>query len=129
MTIRIDSAHKNPGDDRWMFSIKGLYGCGIYATLHTDEQGRGLRVLNRDGDLGWIRRQYGIAAPAQVIPVDRFQIPANADAPEATRMFADALLQCGWGPLVDQANQVIRAADGVPSAISGGRKGGFSPAP
>lgn len=129
MTIRIDSAHKNPGDARWIFSIKGLYGCGIYATLHTDEQGRGLQVLNRDGDLCWIRRQYGIAAPAQVFAADAFQIPPGADTSEAMRVFADALLQCGWGPLVNQANQVIRAADSVPSAISRGRKSGFSPAP
>lgn len=129
MTIRIDSAHKSPGDDRWMFSIKGLYGCGIYATLHTDERGSGLQVLNRDADLGWIRRQYGIAAPAQVFAADAFRIPPGADTQEATRIFADALLQYGWGPLVNQANQVIRAADSVPSAISRGRKSGFNPAP
>ena len=111
MTFRVDGAHRMVVDGAsphapesgtiWRFSIKGLYGSGIYASLQTDVSGRGLTVNFMD--VGKLRDDQR----AEILDASEFQVPVDADTSLAMRLVGEALLKVGWGPQVDgQGNKI-----------------------
>jgi len=91
MTFRIDfvSRDQSDGNFTWNFGIKGLCGKGIYCDLSTDENGRGLSVLQDFPD-----------KPVRLLSADAFAIPATATRWNARKSLAVALTTLGWGPEV-----------------------------
>ena len=101
MTLRPEEIERlRPGGNdtyAWHMRFKGVHGEGIYGSVITDPQGRGLFLL-RDGDFpglpGYEQRMTRI-----VFPTD-FCVAADADPLEAREAITSALLELGWGPLV-----------------------------
>ena len=87
MTYRIDHAARSPGGV-WTFGIKGIYGNGIYGTLHTGGAGRQLYLLPSSG----------LPANSRLLKAD-FEIETDSVA-KAVDTLASALTQLGWGPCV-----------------------------
>ena len=89
MTYRIDfvSRDQNADSMAWHFSIKGLHGKGIYCSLRTDEDGRGLSLLQDFHD-----------QPVRLLSRDHFEIPPTATRWNARKRLAAALTVLGWGP-------------------------------
>lgn len=111
MPFRVDGAHRLVVDGAsshvpesgtiWRFSIKGLYGSGIYVSLQTDVRGRGLTVNFMDvGKLHDGQR-------AVILDTSEFQVPTDADASLAKRLVGEALLKVGWGPQVNVQGERI----------------------
>lgn len=100
MTFRIDYLHRREGTDAWSFDIKGIEGRGVYGRLLTDAEGRGL-YLEDEGLL--IPIQLG----TKLLSAAEFCVPPNTSKAEATRLLALALHRMGWGPQVDQRNQIM----------------------
>ena len=111
MTFRVDGAHRLVVDGAsphapesgtiWRFSIKGLYGSGVYASLQTDVRGRGLTVNFMD--VGKLRDDQR----ADILDASEFQVPADADESLAMRLVGEALLKVGWGPQVNGQGERI----------------------
>jgi hypothetical protein len=91
MTFRIDFVSRVANADKttWHFSIKGLYGKGIYCSLRTDEDGRGLSLL-----------QDCPEQPVRLLSRDHFEIPPTATRWNARTRLTAALITLGWGPEV-----------------------------
>jgi len=54
MTFRIDEAWRHTGG--WKFRIKGIEGKSVYGTLLTDDDGRGLYLIEFEPELPPINR-------------------------------------------------------------------------
>ena len=95
MTYRIDyvSKSKIPGY-AWCFEIKGFEGRGEYITMYTDQDGRKL---------------YSFASTSieLITGTEAFEVPTDATKAEAYRALALFLDQLGWGPMVDQAGNIV----------------------
>ncbi len=109
MTFSIDRVRNRNGT--WLFDIKGIRGQGVYGTLLTDSQGKGLHLMTSELPSSMFSskvtncdlRQPVICAP------DEFRIPEATSMQSASLLLADALLKLGWGPEVDQYNCVCRS--------------------
>jgi hypothetical protein len=98
MTFRIDRITFNTSEDNQLFgsvscSFKGYEGRGEYANLCA--MPGGLYFLPPG-----ISFEYLMLVPG-------FEIPAGADRQTASRCFAKALHELGWGPEVDQNGNVV----------------------
>jgi hypothetical protein len=95
MTYRIDLVKKSTIPSyAWRFEIKGFEGRGEYVTLYTDQDGRKLYSL-------------GSIDLVLVAGTEAFEVPKEASVAEAYRALALFLDQLGWGPMVDQAGNIV----------------------
>jgi hypothetical protein len=95
MTYRIDDVRQSkiPGYS-WCFEIKGFEGRGEYATLYADQDGRKLHKFE--------------SISIELIPgTEAFEVPKDATKAEAHHALAMFLYRLGWGPMVDQAGNVV----------------------
>jgi hypothetical protein len=102
MTYRIDRVAKSelPGF-AWCFEIKGYKGRGEYVTLYTDQDGRKLFSLAQ-------MCIVGIGDPLQLVAgAEGFSVPKDATEVEAHRALGMFLDRLGWGPMVDQAGNIV----------------------
>ncbi len=81
----------------WHLRFKGVHGEGIYGSVITDLQGRGLFLL-REGDFpglpGCEHRMTCLVSPAD------FCVAPDIGPREAREAITSALLELGWGPRV-----------------------------
>ena len=102
MTIRIDQVRQK--GDLWEFDIKGIQGQGVYGSLVTGDDGRGLYIKHLRFDLPsppYFERE-------DLVSPETFHIPAGTSPTEASRLAAQALVALGWGPEVDQHNRLLQ---------------------
>jgi hypothetical protein len=103
MTYRIDivSQSINPGYS-WSFEIKGFEGRGEYATLYADQEGRSLYRVE--------------SISIEMIPgTEAFEVPKDATKAEAHHALAMFLDRLGWGPMVDQAGNIVDPSKADPN--------------
>lgn len=99
MTFRIDEVRQRNGE--WVFGIKGVKGEGVYGTLITDDDGRGLYLMDAES----------VAPPTtfpELISPEAFHVPIDTTREEASRLLAIALHRLGWGPEVGQRNRPLQ---------------------
>ncbi len=108
MTFRIDYVRCRKGV--WSFSIKGIEGAGVYGTLQTNFEGRGLYLENPEAR----------TAGGKLISPNEFGIPADASEEQAIRLLAACLQNLGWGPEVDKHNRLREASSDKESATQFG---------
>ena len=96
MTFRIDSiALEGAGPGRWACSFKGFRGQGVYGRALLDDS-RSKLVLESTMD----------TSERLVVPV--VATPIFVNRTELHAWIAEHLEALGWGPEVDQANQVVQ---------------------
>jgi hypothetical protein len=85
------------GDHAWHWRFKGVEGKGIYGSIVTGVDCRGLYLL-AEGDFpgapGWKERLTCIRSP------EEFAIAADTPVEAAREAFSSALDNLGWGPRV-----------------------------
>lgn len=109
MTFRIDSTvlEKNPGGNRWVWNIKGIFGQGIYGTLITGAGGHGLYRLQLPD-----HPEDDMMTP--LCAAEEFQVDVDLPPAKAARVLAAALMRLNWGPEVDRAGRIAGDAGGSP---------------
>ena len=83
MPFRIDAICRTHAN-RWQFQIKGLHGWPCFATLETDDAGRGLKLPDRrelENLILW--DPGGPPRQPEILSADCFAIPTDADAEHA----------------------------------------------
>ena len=106
MTYRIDyvSKCKIPGY-AWCFEIKGFEGRGEYVTMYTDQDGRKLHSF--------------VSIGIELIPgTEAFEVSKDATKHEAYRALAMFLDRLGWGPMVDQAGNIVASSKADPNDVA-----------
>ena len=101
MTLRPEEISR-PCSDKgaryaWHLRFKGVRGQGIYGSVVTDRQGRGLYLLafgDFPGDFGYEQRMTCILSSQD------FCVSPEAHPLEAREAITSALLSLGWGPRV-----------------------------
>ncbi len=99
MTFRIDrivfeTAPRHPHCGCWTLAFKGVYGKGVYG--HFVATPSGLLLLHN------MSEKRELIVPGFVIPD-----PESADKQNVSRFVAQALIEIGWGPEVDQHFNVV----------------------
>lgn len=105
MTIRIDQIRRQ--GNLWEFGIKGMKGQGVYGTLITGDDGRGLYIKHQRFDMPkppYYERE-------DLIAPESFFIPNDSSPEQASRLVALALIKLGWGPEVDRHNRLIARSE------------------
>lgn len=105
MTYRIDEvSQSNKPGYAWCFEIKGFEGRGEYATLYADQDGRGLHKIE--------------SISIEMIPgTEAFKVPKDATKAEAHHALAIFLDRLGWGPMVDQAGNIVDPSQADPNEV------------
>ncbi len=102
MTFRIEEVRYEKIDREghyvWHWRFKGVHGKGIYGSIVTGSQGRGLYLLAEGDwpglDADWKRRLTCLAVS------EGFGVSPDASVEYATEALATFLIQIGWGPRV-----------------------------
>ena len=112
MTYRIDivSQSINPGYS-WRFEIKGFEGRGEYATLYAGQEGRSLYRVESIS----IEIIAGTEAFEMIPGTEAFEVPKDATKAEAHHALAMFLDRLGWGPMVDQAGNIVDPSKADPN--------------
>jgi hypothetical protein len=84
MTFRIDGVQKG-STGAWQCHFKGARGHGLYGSLMTDANGRGLYLSEHPGE------------SVELLPPARFHIPSVFPPAWARERFAAALWIIEWG--------------------------------
>lgn len=96
MTFRIDTISLDgAGPGRWTCAFKGFRGQGVYGTALLDDSRRRL-VLESTMD----------SSERLVVPI--VAAPVFASRNELHAWIGEQLEALGWGPEVDQSNELIR---------------------
>lgn len=108
MTFRIDHVRQRNGT--WLFDIKGIQGQGVYGTLLTDGQGKGLYLMSSEIPIPTAGSKITNCdlRGSLICSPEEFWIPAETSTTSVGRILAEALLRLGWGPEVDQRNRALR---------------------
>ena len=102
MTFRFEEVvyqkTSSTGDHAWHWRFKGVYGQGVYGSIVTNPQGRGVYLLAKFDFPGlppdWEQRLTCLVPPAD------FSIAPDVTVDEAKDALAEVLLKLDWGPRV-----------------------------
>jgi len=109
VTVRPEEIDRPPAGTAdgyaWHLRFKGVYGEGIYGSVITDQQGRGLYLLG-DSDFpgvpGYQQRMTCLVHP------DDFCVDPGAEPLDARETITSALVALGWGPRVGDLSKPWR---------------------